>query len=518
MDRDRSLTFIPPFEDEFVRDRGLSGAAIGDSGPDRVTIDAARFPVGPRVRRQDKLLSLVRNCPPWMLSGAIHFMIFLVAAVFLSAITADRTEEVELIFAEQSGEQLIDPNGSPEAHGTEAPVTAPGRPEVADPQASPAAAPSDTAPDAEASSRSSSADEPFITSDVRLPQVGHALQGREVGSRNSILGKYGGNATTEDSVKMALEWLGRQQRRKGNWSLIGPYSDAGTDENEVAATAMAMLAFQGAGHTHQQGDYRAKLTKAKAWLLAAQSSEGSFWKGVGLNNHQLYTHAIATMALCELYGMTGDDKLKKPAQRALDYSVSIQDEEGGWRYDPGIGSDLSVTGWFVMSLQSGRMAGLHVPSPTLMKVHKFLDSVAHEDGATYAYMRNYAPTPAMTAEGLLCRQYLGWDKRDTRMQQGLVYLLDHPISTDAEHRDAYYWYYATQVLHHVGGAPWNEWNTVMRQSIPEMQERKGSEKGSWDPDGYPYGNHAGRLYITCLSTYMLEVYYRHLPLYETVYQ
>jgi hypothetical protein len=24
---------------------------------------------------------------------------------------------------------------------------------------------------------------------------------------------------------------------------------------------------------------------------------------------------------------------------------------------------------------------------------------------------------------------------------------------------------------------------------------------------------AGRLYTTCLSTYMLEVYYRHLPLY-----
>ena len=29
-----------------------------------------------------------------------------------------------------------------------------------------------------------------------------------------------------------------------------------------------------------------------------------------------------------------------------------------------------------------------------------------------------------------------------------------------------------------------------------------------------WGQHGGRLYTTCLSIYMLEVYYRHLPIYN----
>ena len=68
-----------------------------------------------------------------------------------------------------------------------------------------------------------------------------------------------------------------------------------------------------------------------------------------------------------------------------------------------------------------------------------------------------------------------------------------------------------------------------RQALPTRQVKRGREAGSWDPgrgragapDGYewhtrytPYG---GRLYVTCLSIYMLEVYYRHLPIYTNVY-
>ena len=61
---------------------------------------------------------------------------------------------------------------------------------------------------------------------------------------------------------------------------------------------------------------------------------------------------MATIAICELYGMTGDEEFREPAQRAVDYCVEIQSPEGGWRYFPGTGSDLSVTGWFVMALQN----------------------------------------------------------------------------------------------------------------------------------------------------------------------
>ena len=120
-------------------------------------------------------------------------------------------------------------------------------------------------------------------------------------------------------------------------------------------------------------------------------------------------------------------------------------------------------------------------------------------------------TFAMTAEGLLCRQYLGWPRSDERLLAGVNLLLAHPM--DWADRDVYAWYYATQVLHHLEGPAWEQWNQTMRELLPAQQTMVGPERGSWSPHGDWWGSHAGRLYVTCLSLYMLEVYYRHLPIY-----
>jgi len=55
----------------------------------------------------------------------------------------------------------------------------------------------------------------------------------------------------------------------------------------------------------------------------------------------------------------------------------------------------------------------------------------------------------------------------------------------------------------------------MRQTVPERQTKIGREKGSWSPSNDQWGHQGGRLFTTCLSIYMLEVYYRHLPIYKT---
>ena len=275
---------------------------------------------------------------------------------------------------------------------------------------------------------------------------------------------------------------------------------------------MALLAFQGAGHTHESGTYQKEVDSGWLALLKMQDQEGNFYQG-GNDEQRLYSQAQATIAICEIYGMTQASMFRQPAQQAIDYAVKIQAPEGGWRYRPGVDSDTSVTGWFVMGLQSALMAGLEVPSPTLQRVSKYLDSVALNDGSFYRYQPiRQGFTPAMTAEGLLCRQYLGWKRDDPRLLEGAEFLLQNKI--DLTDRDVYYWYYATQVLHHLEGDHWEEWNQVMRQALPKSQVLGGKEEGSWDPDGDRWGGYGGRLYTTCLSVYMLEVYYRHLPIYQ----
>ena len=50
----------------------------------------------------------------------------------------------------------------------------------------------------------------------------------------------------------------------------------------------------------------------------------------------MYSHGLATIALCEAYGMTGDQNVGMAAQRAVNYIIAAQNKAtGGWRYNPG---------------------------------------------------------------------------------------------------------------------------------------------------------------------------------------
>jgi hypothetical protein len=75
----------------------------------------------------------------------------------------------------------------------------------------------------------------------------------------------------------------------------------------------------------------------------------------------------------------------------------------------------------------------------------------------------------------------------------------------------YYYYYATQVMHHYGGPAWDKWNDWMRDYLVKTQGRKGSEAGSWHFNGSH--DDAGRLYGTAMAAMTLEIYYRYSPIY-----
>ena len=462
---------------------------------------------------QEEMSSVaLKNAPPWLVSAVVHMVLMIMLALlFLPALVHNRIE-LSAIYSEDLGDQLIfdSPLAGNDPEMVEAPILTPDDLRLVD---DPFAAPPEAdilVPDGVTS-----------TSDLEPISIGMALDGREEGTKRALLSRYGGNATTEAAVRAGLKWLAKVQGKDGSWSLIGPYSNGARSENRPAATAMALLAFQGNGHTHQKGEYKKNVAAGWKWLLAHQNPEGNFFS-TGLAHQRFYTEGQCTIALCELYAMSKDEQFREPAERAVRYCVRSQGEAGGWRYDPRIDGDVSVTGWILMALQSARMAGLEVPTETLARAERFLDSVGVAGGSRYPYRKDQVASNVMTAEGLLCRQYLGWKQDDPRLVEGVQWLLqsENLISRESR-RNVYYWYYATQTLHHMEGEYWKRWNRVMRQVIPEQQMKSGREKGSWDPikpkrDRWePDG---GRLFVTCLSIYMLEVYYRHLPIYSNVYR
>ena len=142
------------------------------------------------------------------------------------------------------------------------------------------------------------------------------------------------------------------------------------------------------------------------------------------------------MALCEAYGLSGDKRLKVPAQVAIKYLVESQHPTGGgWRYGPRQAGDMSATGWVFLAIRSGQLAGLAIDDSPLVRAERFLDSCAA--GPEQAKLSRYAyqpDTPAklpLTSAGLLTRQYLGWKRDQPDLVAGSKYLMENlpPEST-----------------------------------------------------------------------------------------
>jgi hypothetical protein len=325
--------------------------------------------------------------------------------------------------------------------------------------------------------------------------------------RKALLASEGGNTETEAAVARALRWLAGRQHDDGSWSLDGTLRD------DVAATGLALLPFLAAGQTHRSEGpghpYTRTVLAGLTWLRGRQRPGGDL-QGAGT----MYSHAIATVCLCEAVGMTGDPQLQPAAQAAVNYVVRAQHEKGGWRYTPGTPGDVSVTGWQVQALRSGRAAGLDVPESAFEKASAFLDAMSADGGATYGYTDNKTSQPAMTAVALLCRQYGGWTPRKPALGRGVEQLKKNPPASGAW--DVYYLYYATQVLHFAGGDDWHTfWNPRVRDLLVGRQNKSdGPDGGSWSADETQTGRAGGRHATTCLAVLTLEVYYRHLPLYQ----
>ena len=349
------------------------------------------------------------------------------------------------------------------------------------------------------------------------------MAARDPRLRVEMVTKEGGTTLTEAAVARGLRWLANHQNADGSWGL-SDFEHAGRCNcgghgaigGKSAGTALAMLPFLGAGQTQQAGKYKEVVARGLNWMLASQAKDGDL-RGGSRESGGMYSHGQATIVLCEAFAMTGDERLRVPAQKAVDFIVKAQYRDGGWRYDPGPpqqAGDTSVVGWQLMALQSARAANLTVPEETLEMAQHFLDGVQSDGGARYAYQRSRDATPVMTAEALLCRMYLGWNKTNPSLGRGVRWLSEQ-YPPEPGRPNIYYWYYATQMVHHFGGPEWDEWNLQMRDVLVDTQETQGHRAGSWAPRGEHAGA-GGRIYMTSLAICSLEVYYRHLPIFKRI--
>jgi hypothetical protein len=372
-----------------------------------------------------------------------------------------------------------------------------------------------------------------------LTEVPRFYRSRLDSNRSALAQRSGATEASEQAVERALDWLARHQDADGRWDgATARYADGtavdGDDdftvhcppgqtcfgecayfEADTALTGLALLTYLGAGYTHKDGKHATTVSKGLDFLLAQQKPDGDLrgpCRAVGM-----YCHAMATLALCEAYALSLDERLAVPAERAVAFLVRARASDGqSWRYVPGApAGDTSILGWVVMALKSAREVGLPVPNQASVRrgTLLWLDRVATgSEKGLGSYQPGDKATATMTAEAWVCRQFLGVGGPGPPSTEAAAFLLKHP--SDQGDSNFYYWYYATLALYQHGGPSWTRWNDVARDRIVTIQRTEGHLAGSWDPDESPYGSRGGRIYCTTLGALTLEVYYRYLRLYD----
>jgi squalene cyclase len=294
---------------------------------------------------------------------------------------------------------------------------------------------------------------------------------------------------TKKAVEKALAWLKDQQNRDGSWG-------------NTAVTSFAVLAFMANGHVPNQGLYGPEVSRGVRNLLASARDDGYL---VGPRGGNMYCHGMATLALTQVWGMTGDEEVKKVLKKAVDLIVRSQNHEGGWRYEPApTGADISVTIMQVMALRGAKDSGLHVPDETMRRAVAYINRCRDPRSGGYRYQpHSSGPGYARTAAGV-CVLQLSGDYEAKEIAQAVDYL--ERTGDDYQH----YWYghyYAAHAFHQVGGKKWEDYYERMKARLLATQRASGEWSERMEA-------HVGPAYQTAIAVLILSVPANYLPIYQ----
>lgn len=415
---------------------------------------------------------------------------------------------------------------------------------------------------------------------------GHAGSGKPSPFSTRRLGGGGGKGRaggatqgTDKAVLDGLRWLCRHQLEDGSWSpaalmTVCPCDDpmynpkeAYTKRFDEGLTGMALLCFLGAGLSHESKQDIVDTSMAKryksgevvkkglSWLTKKQNADGSFCS----DRPFMYSEALAGMAVAEAYGLTQNRFWKEPAQKSMNFIMGAQrpNPSGtglwGWRYASRqeieqfsrggsidestkkelYDSDISVTGWCIMALKSGKLSGLEIKDENMQGGLAFAKYVTADNGmvgyldpkgagATVSGKNDhfvYHPS-VMSALSMCTRIFVEHNPDDPFLDLAAKQVVkDLPtVSKDKLSIDYYYWYYGSMALNQVDGpdAPkksnkyWGPWNKAMVDAVlatQDHQERSCTNGGWMVGDRWCYDG--GPIYTTAINVLTLEVYYRY---------
>jgi Prenyltransferase and squalene oxidase repeat len=315
----------------------------------------------------------------------------------------------------------------------------------------------------------------------------------------------------EDVVNKALEFLKNNQSKDGSWSA------GQSGGRNPAITALAVMAFLSAGHVPGEGPYAKTVEKGIEFVLGCQRDNGLI---ATEGHHEMYHHGICTLMLAEVAGMV-KGKLAEEVRAALVKAVKLTikaqrdagtgADRGGWHYysRQQAGSDMSCTGWQIMSLRAAKSLGCDVPSEVIDRAMEYVKRCRDARSSGFGYTPNGATsTPACTGTGILCLEVCrpGKDHVAEAVKAGA-----HLIKSPPQWGSGFFYYgiyYSAQASFQLDDQYWKPFREHLDKTLLSRQLNNGSWTGGGSDSSY------GAPYCTAMSVLALTVEYRFLPIYQ----
>jgi hypothetical protein len=325
------------------------------------------------------------------------------------------------------------------------------------------------------------------------------------------------------SIERGLEYLISRQRPNGSFHTEGT--------GQPGVTSLCVMCFLANGYLPGEGKYGSQLSKAVEFVCSLQTESGviasahpggpkisrNFEHHVG--ETVAYNHAISSLMLSEIYGMSGGNNQlvdQSIIQRCLDVSLQMhrwkkprKSDRGGWRYaqfQNDAESDLSLTGWQVMFLRSAKNAGFDVPAKPIDEATEYVLRCYRPDYGTFNYYirgKEDRRSRGMAGAGILALAHAGMHNRKEALAAG-DWILKHDFRhynnqlKFKQHRwynDCYHYgvFYCSQAMYQLGGDYWSRFFPKTSDVLIRNQQ----QDGSWS-----LCNSGGRQYGKCYSSSM----------------
>ena len=344
----------------------------------------------------------------------------------------------------------------------------------------------------------------------------------------------------DDACRVGIQWLIRHQNPDGSWSpdrwksrctTDAPCScrsakevpaggTAGLGDNEVATTALCLLAICGYSHTHQSGHYpeiQQAARRAIEWLISNQIDDednpelhgmfASSRKRERPSRDATLSHALALQALGFHLMISRDRKLlRESVTRATEWSLRAQNEEGGWSSPIGSNSqDYLEVSLHVLAIRSALACSM---TRVIRTERERLD---RSNEAALEWIRSRAAkqseesvdTPLEIAAIALAEAIAGrkeaYDEAPPKLKKHQPRWRARTSKSESA-VDPLFWY-LSGYLHFQASN--DQWGKKQAEELIVHQRVQGCNDGSWDPIGDSVFDHS-RMSTTALALMTLE--------------